>query len=271
MSKVSSDYPSNLTERQWKFISNLIPQASPLGRPRTTEMRSVVNAIFYLTRTGCAWRYLPHEFPNWRTVYDYFTKWCRLGIWRKICRNLHRLVRVICHHLENEPHYAIVDSQSIRAQYGEDRGFDAFKKVRGRKRHIMVDSLGIIDTARVSAADKRDQREAIPMIHELSFKKIESLYADGAYKGLFESETFLHHGVWPTLLISERKKKNPTRDGRVLLRSNLQPRRWIVERTFAWFNNYRRLARDYERRTAHSEATIYICMIMIILGRLEAT
>lgn len=261
-------YPSDLTDEQWEYIKKLVPDPKSGGRPRKTHIREIINAIFYLNRTGCAWRYLPREFPPWQTVYGYFARFSASGIWRELSLKLHEHQRDLDQKRSVDPSYAVVDSQSVRAQYGEERGYDGFKKIRGRKRHILVDSMGIVYAAKVSAADKRDQREGLDLIAQTSFRELKAIYADGAYRGLFEDHAYFKYGLIPTLIIGSVQRKDKSREGREIKQSNLKPKRWIVERTFAWFNNFRRLSRDYERRTRHSESLIFVCMIMIMLHRL---
>lgn len=254
------DYPSNLTKQQWDLIKNFIPKAKRGGRRRTTKMRSVVNAIFYLMRTGCAWRYLPKTFPPWATVYGYFSLWCELGIWKQISHTLSHLERV----RENKnpsPTLGIIDAQTIRASTGEQRGFDGFKKAIGRKRNIIVDSLGLMWSAHVHSAYEQDRRggvDALKKIPPEALGSMKTILADRGYKqGPFDTAVEFNYGMKLELTMSAKQA------------SNLKPKRWIVERTFAWMMRFRRLVRDYERLTSHSESMLYICMIMIVLNRID--
>lgn len=264
-------YPSDLTDQQWEFISELIPPARSGGRPRTTNVRHVVNAVLYLTRTGCAWRYLPKEFPPHKTVYDYFTRWMTEGVWRKIHLALAVQVRV-----ENgrnpSPSTVIIDAQSVKAQYGEERGWDGFKKVRGRKREILVDTMGILWGIKVHGANHGENRRGFEALENAQLHQPpERILGDHAY-GLppFAHQIYEKWGIWPEtkkaikIVVKDKYYKKI----RKLDQSNLKPKRWIVERTFAWFNNHRRLSRDYERTTCRSEVLLYISQTAILLNRL---
>lgn len=270
-------YPSDLSNQQWKSIRRLIPQARAGGRPRKTSVRQVINAIFYLSRSGCAWRYLPCSFPPWQTVYDYFAEWKRLGVWTRIHEVLRNRVRVL-HGRPEAPRCVIIDSQTIKAPRGEQRAWDGFKKIRGRKRQTLVDTLGMVQAVRVHAADLQDQKEGHHLYRQLSsFKKrrIERILADLGYRGQFVRETHEEFGFDPEIKTrgytgqGRRKtteEKKLWRQTRPML---VQPKRWIVERTFGWWDHYRRLAKDYEFKTTSSEAMIYIAMSQLMIRRLE--
>lgn len=267
-------YPSDLTDLQWKHIRIFIPKPRHGGRPRTTDVRLVINAIFYLCRTGCSWRYLPAQFPPWQTVYEYFSKWSHSGVLEKI----HHLIRDKIRFKTGKKSFTrvlIIDSQSVKAHYGEDRGYDGFKKVRGRKRHIFVDTSGLIHALQVGSADLNDGFEGCLLFERLSKEQLKQLlhiHADHGYRGSFAEYTNDLLNFYPQLpekrvnsgqgvykMIKEKKKK---------LRG-MAPRRWIVERTFAWFVHFGRLHRDRERRTRNSESMIYIAMIQLMLKRLS--
>lgn len=268
-------YPSDLSDLQWAVIEDLIPHASAGGRPRSTDVREVVNAIFYLNRTGCAWRYLPDGFPRWRTVYDYFAKWKTRGIWNRIHDQIRGFLRIKSSKAEVTS-TLIVDSQSIRAHYGEDRGYDGYKRLRGRKRHILVDTLGFIHSVQVHGANLNDGRMGRELFKQLSSENISSLkavYADSAYRGMFTDHVQARFGFYattPELRKDTGQGRRTTTAEKKANRKlrNLGPKRWIVERTFAWFNHYRRLSRDYERKTSHSESMIQIAMTCLMLKRL---
>lgn len=253
-------YPSDLTEQQWETIKEMIPPARVGGRPRTVDVRRIIDAIFYLNRTGCAWRYLPSEFPPWQTVYDYFSKWSKNGIWRSISHALSCTVR----EKENRspyPHLGIIDAQSVRSHFGESRGWDGFKKVRGRKRSIIVDSLGLIWSCEVHAAVDQDRHGGVAALRKLPsecLQSLETILGDGAYnRAPFDVVVKFNYGL-------NLEAKTPKEMGG----SNLKPKRWVVERTFAWFNHFRRLSRDYERISTRSESMIYLSMTQILLRRL---
>jgi putative transposase len=273
MLKVEQAYPSDLTDQQWDHIKGLIPCARFGGRPRRTDVRQVVNAVFYLNRTGCAWRYLPPPFPPWQTVYAYYTQWKDSGVFHKIHEQLVKSIRRLEKRSER-PGLLIVDSQSAKAQWGESRGFDGFKKVRGRKRSIFVDSLGLIHSVRVDSAQLKDHTSAIKMLDpsspyfpSLAKTPLAMFLADGGYKPHdFQNQVQKAFHIWPTFAQSAHYKD--MNKSKVLTKSNLKPKRWIVERTFAWFNNYRRLSRDYEKKSSNSEGMILVAMTQLMLRRL---
>jgi len=250
-------FPSDLTHKQWKLIEGLLPKARTGGRPRTTNLRAIVNAIFYLNRTGCQWRYLPKHFPAWQTVYDYYAKWMKSGIWLQIYFTLYFLVR------KKEgrnvyPSLAIVDAQSIRAHFGENRARDVFKKVTGRKRSILVDSLGFLLCCYVHKGNDQDHTGFEILFARLldPFKKnLSKIIGDGAYR--YDSLKDLVGEYDIEMQVLNYKKTG----------ESLKPKRWVVERTFAWFNHYRRLSRDYEKTCFSSETSLFISQIQLLLKR----
>jgi putative transposase len=272
------EYPSDLTEQQWDLIKDLLPKPRHGGRPRTIDVREVINAIFYINRTGCPWRYLPKSFPKWKTTYDYFTRWQAQGVWTQICASFAKAVR-LQDGREASPSVVILDSQSAKAPSGECRGYDGYKKVKGRKRHILVDTLGITHGVKVTEASCGDSRPGMALMLEkesfLKQRELSAVYVDGGYREFFQWQVFAVFGVKPTILKSKKvlAKTNRPQDNHAkqfkITKSNLGPKRWIVERTFAWFNNYRRLAKDFEKKIRHSEAMIQIAMSQILLKRLS--
>lgn len=264
-------YPSDLTDQQWELIKDLVPAARPGGRPRTTDIRQIVNAVLYLTRTGCAWRYLPNDYPPHKTVYDYFVKWKWTGVWRKIHLTLAAQTRVADGRQE-APSTVIIDAQSVKAQYGEERGWDGFKKVRGRKREILVDTLGILWGAKVHAANEGENRRGFEAVEAYPIAQPpERILGDYSYsRSPFDVHVYKKWSIWPETIKGKRGTKRDRHGSKVKMVevSNLKPQRWIVERSFAWFNNYRRLSRDYERKVSNSEIFLYISQIPILLNRL---
>lgn len=253
-------YPSDVSKREWQVVRTLLPH-NKLGRPRIRNLRGVLNAILYLHHTGCQWRYLPKNYPKWELVYYYFSRWSRLKSWESIAHELHRNLRV--KNLRSPlPRLGIVDAQSIKCTQGEERTYDGFKKVMGRKRNILVDALGIIIGCHVHAANIQERIGAKKILDSLSdpiHENLETIMGDKGYCGAFKDYAEYYHGM--KMILPNYEPGN---------RSNLKPLRWIVERTFAWLGHYRRMNRDYEKKVIHSEAMLYISMLPILLHRLAA-
>jgi putative transposase len=256
-------YPSDLTDDQWQLIEPLLPAAQPGGRPRKTSLRAVLNAIFYLNRESCTWRALPHDFPPWRTVYEFFAAWKRDGTWERLNDALRRQVRVATGR-PHTPTTASTDSQSVKAtETADSRGYDGAKKITGRKRHIAVDSLGLLLAVVVTTADVPDAvaaQQVLEQLTETRFPRLRIVRADSAYGRYGLPAWVTGWAVWVLHLV----KRPLAAVGFVLL-----PQRWVVERTFAWLGRYRRHSRDYERQTASSEAMIQISMIHCMVRRLK--
>ena len=254
-------YPSDVTDVQWRLVEPLLPAALPGGRPRKVNLREVVNALFYRNREGCTWRGLPHDFPPWKTVYNYYRWWQADGTWEYVLKDLRETVRVEAGR-EPTPKVAVVDSQSVKATpVGGPHGYDGGKKITGRKRHIAVDTLGLLLAVAVTAADVPDAVGAQAVLKQLSkraFPRLEVARADSAYAkyGLPAWVQRFKH------FVLELVRRPAKAVGWLLL-----PKRWVVERTFAWLGRYRIHSRDYERLTASSETQVRISMIHFLLRR----
>ncbi len=257
------DYPSCVSDKQWQLISNCLPVEKHFGRPRS-DRRMIINAILYWNRTGCQWRYIPKEFGPWQTVYRVYRTWVKDGTWLRIHDQLREKVRMKAGK-KPTPTAAIIDSQSVRsAQGGESRGFDAGKKVTGRKRHIAVDTLGLLLVAVVHAASIQDQVGAMTVLTGIreKYRRLKVVFGDSAYgRSGLPAWLYNHCKVILQTVLRPVEAK-----GFIIL-----PKRWIVERTFAWMNWHRRTSKDYERLTENSEAVLYIAMIDLMSKRLAKT
>jgi putative transposase len=258
---VKKIYPSDLTDSQWNHIKKFFEMRKGRGRPQELELRMIVNAILYLLMTGCQWRYLPREYPCWQSIYYHFRKWKKNGLWGRIHDQLRAEVRVKADK-HKHPTAGSLDSQSVKTTSvsGEEQGFDAGKNVKGRKRHILVDTIGLLLAVLVTSASVQDRDGSKMLLKRLSgsCKKLRRIWVDGGYRGL----------------LLEWVKSNFRFILEVVLRSDNQtgfvvlPRRWVVERTLAWLNNHRRLSKDYERFCQTSETFIYVAMTRLMLRRL---
>ena len=259
-------YPSDTSDAEWALVAPLLPvpacQARAGGRPEANCRRAVVDAIRYVTHNGCVWRALPADFPPWRTVYGLFQRWNASGA----TITLHDALRAAARQAagrQAEPTAAVIDSQSVRAAATvpkASRGWDNAKKVNGRKRHIAVDTTGLLLEVLATAASVQDRDAARPLLFNLhrARRRVRRAWADGGYAGQLQpwAATYLK------LTVQIVKRPDDQHTFTVL------PRRWVVERTLAWITSYRRCARDYERLPASHEAAVYWAMITLMTRRL---
>lgn len=256
-------YPSDLSNAQWRQIEPHVPKPKPGGRPASVERREIVNAIFYVVREGITWRALPHDFPPWRTVYHYFRLWRDDGSWQAIHDALRDEVRRAAGR-EVSPSAAILDAQSVKTveQPATCRGFDNGKKVKGRKRHIAVDTLGLLLVVVVTSASISDRAGAQRLAGGLRdhFPRLVTLFADAGYSGSWLAGWLRTVGGWALEIIRGVSGQQGF---------EVQPKRWIVERTLGWLNRYRRLSKDYEVYPETSEVMLLIAMTHLMLRRLQ--
>lgn len=263
MTKSEQTYPTDLKCSEWAMIADFF-QSAQRGRPPVWDKRTIVNAILYVNRTACQWRMLPVNFPPWQTVYGYFWRWTHSGVWEQINARLVGKVRKM-HGRAAQPSAAVIDSQSVKtSEGGEARGVDVYKQTPGRKRHIVVDTLGLLLIVLVHSAGMPDgsggklvlQRLFDQIKHNVHNRwcRLKLIWADGAYEDIVPFVR-QHLGWWLDIVRRPDRAK-----GFVILKW-----RWVVERTFGWFGRYRRLSRDFEHTVQSSEAMVYIASIRRML------
>jgi putative transposase len=257
-------YASDVTDAEWKLIARLLPKPRRVGRPREVDLRVVLNAMLYILATGCQWRALPKEFPPFTTVQYYFYNWRDTQLWRRINRALvERARRAVGR--KPSPSAGIIDSQTVKTtESGGPRGFDPAKRMKGRKRHLVTDTEGSLLVLQVHPADIQDNHGAVPLLKAArrAFSRLRHIFADRVYRGPKLLNAISDVGRWTIEVVTRTQNVGSFKP---------EPRRWVIERTFAWFGRNRRLAKDFEKTIASAEAWIMMASVKLLSRRLART
>lgn len=254
-------YASDLTDGEWQLIARLLPKPRRVGRPREVDLRVVINAMLYVLATGCQWRALPKDFPPFTTVQYYFYNWRDTQLWRRINRALvERARRAVGR--KPTPSAGIIDSQTVKTtESGGPRGFDPAKRMKGRKRHLVTDTEGSLLVVQVHPADIQDNHGAVPLLKAArrAFRRLRHMFADRVYRGPKLLSAISDVGKWTIEVVTRTESVGSFKP---------EPRRWVIERTFAWFGRCRRLAKDFEKTITSAEAWIMMASIRVLSRRL---
>ncbi|NDV47255.1 IS5 family transposase [Paludibacter sp. 221] len=253
-----SNYPTNLTESQWQYIEKILNDK----RKREHSLHDIWNALLYLVKSGCQWRMLPQDFPHWSAVYYYFKKWKNNGVFEEILDHLNEKERK-SHHKKELPSVGIIDSQSVKTAHtcAQDIGYDAGKKIKGRKRHIVTDTLGCLLLVLVHGAGVQDRngiKQVLPVLKYKFRSSIKAIIADNGYSGQPIIDWVKQQLSWSLMIIKRTEES----------KFKVLPKRWIVERTLAWISYSRRMSRDYEKLTETSQTMTQLAMIRIFIKRI---